>query len=70
MLYYIWNIKVNKIFFNYLNIYLRFFLYSWVVFSGIYVETPLLIQKLPEGWRIPSLLMGVSQLYELLNFNI
>ena len=32
------------------------------MFSGIWVEAPLLIQKLPERWKIPSMIGAVSQL--------
>ena len=38
---------------------------SWVVFSGILVETPLLIYKLPESWKLPSMILVVSQLAQI-----
>ena len=36
-----------------------------MVFSGIWVEAPLLINKLPEGWKIPSMILAVSQLAQV-----
>ncbi|CAF0866119.1 unnamed protein product [Brachionus calyciflorus] len=38
---------------------------SWVVFSGIWVESSLLIKKLPEGWQIPSIIGAVSQFAQI-----
>ena len=35
---------------------------SWICVSGIFVELPLLVQRLPEGWRLPSYLSVVIQI--------
>lgn len=35
---------------------------SWVAINGIWVELPLLVTELPEGWYLPSYLTVVIQL--------
>lgn len=35
---------------------------SWVAINGLWVELPLLVTKLPEGWYLPSYLTVVIQL--------
>jgi riboflavin transporter 2 len=35
---------------------------SWVCLAGIFLELPLLVQSLPEGWSLPSYLSVVIQL--------
>lgn len=35
---------------------------SWVAVSGLWVELPLFVQELPEGWALPSYLVIIIQL--------
>jgi riboflavin transporter 2 len=35
---------------------------TWVCVNGLWVELPLLVQALPEGWNLPSYLSIVTQL--------
>ncbi|XP_028904570.1 solute carrier family 52, riboflavin transporter, member 3 [Ornithorhynchus anatinus] len=35
---------------------------SWVAINGLWVELPLLVPELPEGWALPSYLTVVTQL--------
>ncbi|XP_051835455.1 solute carrier family 52, riboflavin transporter, member 3 [Antechinus flavipes] len=35
---------------------------SWVAINGLWVELPLLVEKLPEGWYLPSYLTIIIQL--------
>jgi len=35
---------------------------TWVVVNGFWVELPLLVQALPEGWKLPSYLTIIVQL--------
>jgi len=35
---------------------------SWISINGLWVELPLLVQKLPEGWALPSYLSIIVQL--------
>lgn len=35
---------------------------AWVSVNGIWVELPILVQKLPEGWNLPSYLTLIIQL--------
>lgn len=35
---------------------------SWVAINGLWVELPLLVMELPEGWHLPSYLTVVIQL--------
>ena len=35
---------------------------SWLDISALWCELPLLVQRLPEGWRLPSILGVSSQL--------
>ena len=35
---------------------------SWIDMNGIFVEIPLLVNKLPEGWNLPSYLVVIVQL--------
>ena len=35
---------------------------SWVCLIGVFVELPLFVQNLPEGWALPSYLSVVVQL--------
>ena len=34
---------------------------SWMALSGMFVELPLLVQYLPEGWKLPSYIVIVMQ---------
>jgi hypothetical protein len=34
---------------------------SWVAINGLWVELPLLVQALPEGWSLPSYLSVIIQ---------
>lgn len=38
---------------------------SWVAVNGLWVELPLLVPKLPEGWNLPSYLTVIIQLANL-----
>ena len=31
---------------------------SWIDINGVWVELPLLVPKLPEGWGLPSYMAG------------
>ena len=35
---------------------------SWVTVSGIFIQLPLLVESLPEGWKLPSYLAIIVQL--------
>ena len=35
---------------------------SWVEVNGVWVETPILVQKLPEQWKIASYIVVITQL--------
>uniref|UniRef100_A0A8C0DBQ7 Riboflavin transporter n=1 Tax=Balaenoptera musculus TaxID=9771 RepID=A0A8C0DBQ7_BALMU len=35
---------------------------SWVAINGLWVELPLLVTELPEGWYLPSYLTVIIQL--------
>jgi len=39
---------------------------SWVAINGLWVELPLLVQALPEGWSLPSYLSVIIQVILLL----
>ena len=34
---------------------------SWISINGLWVELPLLVQNLPEGWALPSYLSIIVQ---------
>ena len=34
---------------------------SWISINGLWVELPLLVQELPEGWALPSYLSIIVQ---------
>ena len=34
---------------------------SWISINGLWVELPLLVQDLPEGWALPSYLSIIVQ---------
>jgi len=38
---------------------------SWVSINGLWVELPLLVQRLPEGWKLPSYLSVIVQVANL-----
>jgi hypothetical protein len=42
-----------------------FTLGSWIDISGVWCELPLLVHELPEGWRLPGILNGLSQLAQI-----
>ncbi|XP_067652685.1 solute carrier family 52, riboflavin transporter, member 3-B-like [Haliotis asinina] len=35
---------------------------SWVDINGMWVELPIMVQKLPEGWNLPSFMVVLTQL--------
>uniref|UniRef100_A0A8D2L6C8 Riboflavin transporter n=1 Tax=Varanus komodoensis TaxID=61221 RepID=A0A8D2L6C8_VARKO len=35
---------------------------SWMAINGVWVELPLLVNELPEGWYLPSYLIIIIQL--------
>lgn len=41
--------------------FLFLILASWIDLNGIWVELPLLVQVLPEGWNLPSYLTIIIQ---------
>ena len=39
---------------------------SWISINGLWVELPVLVNQLPEGWALPSYLSTIVQVsYEL-----
>lgn len=34
---------------------------SWIVVNGLWVELPLLVNVLPEGWNLPAYLIIIIQ---------
>lgn len=34
---------------------------AWVAINGLWVELPLLVDQLPEGWNLPSYLSVIIQ---------
>ncbi len=49
---------------------------SWVEINGLWVETPLLVERLPEKWNLSSYIVVITQLanigpiaYSILKFN-
>ena len=43
----------------------RVFHSSWISINGLWVELPLLVSNLPEGWSLPSFLSIIVQLANL-----
>jgi riboflavin transporter 2 len=47
---------------------------AWISINGLWVELPLLVQALPEGWSLPSFMSIIIQIANIglheLNFNI
>ncbi|XP_071089327.1 riboflavin transporter 2-like [Haliotis cracherodii] len=35
---------------------------SWVDINGMWVQLPIMVQKLPEGWNLPSVMVALTQL--------
>ena len=35
---------------------------SWVEVNGVWVQTPILVQKLPEQWNLSSYIVMITQL--------
>ncbi|CAF0955328.1 unnamed protein product [Brachionus calyciflorus] len=42
-----------------------FTLGSWIDISGIWCELPFMLEELPEGWRLPSILSAISQIAQI-----
>lgn len=49
---------------------------SWVEVNGVWVQTPILVEKLPEKWNLASYIVMITQLanigpivYSILKFN-
>lgn len=40
---------------------------SWISINGLWVELPMLVNELPEGWALPSYLSIIVQVSELIN---
>ncbi|XP_046334673.2 solute carrier family 52, riboflavin transporter, member 3-B-like [Haliotis rufescens] len=38
---------------------------SWVDINGLWVELPIMVQELPEGWNLPSYMVSLMQLANL-----
>lgn len=38
---------------------------SWLDVSGLWCELPFMVDELPEGWRLPSILSAISQFAQL-----
>ena len=34
---------------------------AWVAINGVFVELPILVNELPEGWNLPSYLVIIIQ---------
>jgi riboflavin transporter 2 len=47
---------------------------AWISINGLWVELPLLVQALPEGWSLPSFMSIIIQIANIglneLNFTI
>ena len=41
---------------------------SWISINGLWVELPLLVQELPEGWALPSYLSVIVQVRHVLTY--
>lgn len=54
---------VAQISFSWLNaVFLIFFgISSWVAINGLWMELPLLVYVLPEGWNLPAYLSIIIQ---------
>lgn len=39
-----------------------FGLSSWIAINGLWVETPILVNRLPEGWKLASYITVITQL--------
>ena len=35
---------------------------SWIQINGLWVETPILVQRLPEGWKLAACIVVITQL--------
>ena len=49
---------------------------SWIEINGLWVETPILVQRLPEAWKLASYIVVITQLanigpitYSIFKFN-
>ncbi len=40
---------------------------SWIDVNGLWVELPLLVTELPEGWSLPSYLSIIIQVFIILS---
>ena len=40
---------------------------SWISINGLWVELPMLVNELPEGWALPSYLSIIVQVSEFIN---
>jgi hypothetical protein len=44
------------------SLFVLFGISSWVAINGLWVETPILVQKLPEAWNLASYIVVITQL--------
>ena len=35
---------------------------SWIQINGLWVETPILVQRLPEAWKLAAYIVVITQL--------
>ncbi|CAF0871517.1 unnamed protein product [Brachionus calyciflorus] len=54
--------KVNWLLFVFICV---FTMGSWIDISGIWCELPLIVEELPERWRLPSILTLISQIGQI-----
>lgn len=54
-------------YFRLINFFYEFVLHSFQVFriEGIWCELPIMVNTLPEGWRLPAILTVTSQLAQI-----
>jgi riboflavin transporter 2 len=44
------------------SLFVLFGISSWVAINGLWVETPILVQRLPEAWNLASYIVVIIQL--------
>jgi riboflavin transporter 2 len=44
------------------SLFVLFGISSWVAINGLWVETPILVQRLPEAWNLASYIVVITQL--------
>lgn len=41
---------------------------SWIDINGLWVELPIMVQQLPEGWHLPSYMTVIIQVKDLVGY--